>query len=96
MNYLRVSIVGLLFLAKPVRGEDWPGWRGPTGQGVSAVRQAEMVEAVKAATNHESWQKTLKQNRWESSWLSGPSFNGFIDVDLTTSRVMVHLLKLKA
>ena len=72
-------------------------WRGVfTGQGVSAVRQAEMVEAVKAATNHESWQKTLKQNRWESSWLSGPSFNGFIDVDLTTSRVMVHLLKLKA
>jgi len=54
------------------------------------------VEAVKAATNHESWQKTLKQNRWESSWLSGPGFNGFIDVDLTTSRVMVHLLKLKA
>lgn len=76
---------------------DMANWRGVfTGQGVSAARQAEMVEAVKAATNHESWQKTLKQNRWESSWLSGPGFNSFIDVDLTTSRVMVHLLKLKA
>ena len=76
---------------------DMANWRGVfTGQGVSAARQAEMVEAVKAATGHESWQKTLKQNRWESSWLSGPGFNSFIDVDLTTSRVMVHLLKLKA
>ncbi|HEY3049591.1 MAG TPA: tripartite tricarboxylate transporter substrate-binding protein [Polaromonas sp.] len=76
---------------------DMANWRGVfTGQGVSAARQAEMVEAVKAATNHESWQKTLKQNRWESSWLAGPNFNSFIDFDLTTSRVMVHLLKLKA
>jgi putative tricarboxylic transport membrane protein len=55
-----------------------------------------MLEAVKAATGHESWQKTLKQNHWESSLLSGPSLASFIDFDLTTSRVMVHLLKLKA
>ena len=76
---------------------DMANWRGVfTGQGVSAVRQAAMMEAVKLATSHESWQKTLRQNRWESSWLAGPGFNSFIDVDLTTSRVMVHLLKLKA
>jgi len=62
---------------------------------VSAARRAEMVEAVRLATNHESWQKVLKQNRWESSWLSGPNLDSFIDFDLTTSRVMVHLLKLK-
>jgi putative tricarboxylic transport membrane protein len=54
-----------------------------------------MVEAVRLATSHESWQKVLKQNRWESSWLSGPNLDSFIDFDLTTSRVMVHLLKLK-
>lgn len=76
---------------------DMANWRGVfTGQGVSAARQSGMVEAVKLATSHESWQKTLRQNRWESSWLAGPGFNSFIDVDLTTSRVMVHLLKLKA
>jgi len=75
---------------------DMANWRGVfTGQEVSPARRAEMVEAVRLATNHESWQKVLKQNRWESSWLSGPSFDSFIDVDLTTSRVMVHLLKLK-
>lgn len=72
-------------------------WRAVfTGQGVTAARQAEMADAVKAATGHESWQKTLKQNHWDSSWLSGPGLASFIDFDLTTSRVMVHLLKLKA
>ena len=76
---------------------DMANWRGVfTGDGVSAQRRAEMVEAVKAATAHDLWQKVLKQNRWESSLLTGPDFNSFIDVDLTTSRVMVHLLKLKA
>jgi putative tricarboxylic transport membrane protein len=76
---------------------DMANWRGVfTGQNVSEARQAEMLEAVKAAAGHESWQKTLKQNHWESSLLSGPSLASFIDFDLTTSRVMVHLLKLKA
>jgi putative tricarboxylic transport membrane protein len=76
---------------------DMANWRGVfTGQSVTAARLAEMLDAVKAATGHESWQKTLKQNRWESSLLSGPGFASFIDFDLTTSRVMVHLLKLKA
>lgn len=76
---------------------DMANWRGVfTGQNVPDARQAEMLEAVKAAAGHESWQKTLKQNHWESSLLSGPSLASFIDFDLTTSRVMVHLLKLKA
>ena len=72
-------------------------WRGVfTGDGVTAARRGEMVEAVKLATAHESWAKTLKQNHWESSVLVGPSFNSFIETDMTTSRVMVHLLKMKA
>ena len=72
-------------------------WRGVfTGLDVPATRRAEMVEGIKVATGHDSWLKTLKQNHWESSWLSGPAFASFIDVDMTTSRVMAHLLKLKA
>ncbi len=72
-------------------------WRAVfTGQGVAAARQTEMVEVVQAAIAHESWQKTLRQNHWNSSWLAGPGLASFIDFDLTTSRVMVHLLKLKA
>jgi putative tricarboxylic transport membrane protein len=72
-------------------------WRGIfTGQSVTPARQAELLEGVKAATSQESWQQVLRQNRWESSWLAGPAFGSFIEVDLTTSRVMVHLLKLKS
>lgn len=76
---------------------DMANWRGVfTGLDVPATRRAEMVEGIKVATGHDSWLKTLKQNHWESSWLSGPAFASFIDVDMTTSRVMAHLLKLKA
>ena len=58
--------------------------------------RGEMVEAVKLATAQESWAKTLRQNHWEPSVLVGPSFNSFIETDMTTSRVMVQLLKMKA
>lgn len=93
----RRSVFGIPAIREQGVDVNMANWRGVfTGQGVTAARQAEMVDAVKAATSHESWQKTLKQNRWESSWLSGPSFNSFIDFDMTTSQVMVHLLKLKA
>ena len=49
-----------------------------------------------AATRHESWLRTLKQNRWEPSWLTGKDLAEFMELDLTTARVMVYLLKLKA
>ena len=76
---------------------DMANWRAVfTGNGVAPARAAEMVEAVKAATSQESWQKTLKLNRWESSWLAGTALTSVIDFDLTTARVMVHLLKMKA
>lgn len=72
-------------------------WRAVfTGKGVSLERQAEMVEAVRLATLHDSWKATLKQNHWDASWMTGKDLNNQIDLDLTTARVMVHLLKLKA
>lgn len=90
------SVFGIPAIREQGVDVDMANWRGVfTGQDVSAARRAEMVEGVRLATNHESWQKVLKQNRWESSWLAGPSLESFIDFDLTTSRVMVHLLKLK-
>lgn len=91
------SIFGIPAIREQGVDVDMANWRGVfTGQGVSAARRAKMVEAVKAATAQESWQQTLKQNRWESSWLSGPGLDSFIDFDLATSRVMMHLLKFKA
>ncbi|MFN4121569.1 Bug family tripartite tricarboxylate transporter substrate binding protein [Acidovorax sp.] len=72
-------------------------WRGVfTGKGVAPARAAEMLTAIEAATHHESWTRTLKQNRWEPSWLTGKDLAEFMELDLTTARVMVYLLKLKA
>ncbi|MFY3384280.1 Bug family tripartite tricarboxylate transporter substrate binding protein [Paracidovorax sp. MALMAid1276] len=72
-------------------------WRGVfTGKGVAPARTAEMLAAVEAATHHESWARTLRQNRWEPSWLAGKDLAEFMELDLTTARVMVYLLKLKA
>ncbi len=72
-------------------------WRGVfTGKSVSPARTAELLAAVEQATRHESWLQTLKQNRWEASWLAGKDLTEFMELDLTTARVMVYLLKLKA
>ncbi|UCV01382.1 Bug family tripartite tricarboxylate transporter substrate binding protein [Acidovorax radicis] len=72
-------------------------WRGVfTGKGVPAGRTAEMLTAVEAATNNEAWLRTLKQNKWDPSWLTGKDLTEFLELDLTTARVMVYLLKLKA
>jgi putative tricarboxylic transport membrane protein len=71
-------------------------WRGVfTGKGVSSARAAELLAALEQATHHESWLQTLKQNRWEASWLTGKDLAEFMELDLTTARVMTYLLKLK-
>lgn len=76
---------------------DMANWRGVlTGKGVPAERTASMVEAIRLATLHDSWKATLKQNHWDAAWATGKDLNEAMDLDLTTSRVMVHLLKLKA
>lgn len=91
------SVFGIPSIREQGINADMANWRGVfTGQSVSAARRAEMLEAVKGAIAHESWQKTLKQNHWESSWLAGPDFINFINIDLSTLRGMTYLLKLKA
>jgi putative tricarboxylic transport membrane protein len=91
------SVYGIPAIREQGVDVDMANWRGVfTGQGVSAERAADMVEGVRRAVAHETWLKVMKQNHWESSFLAGQSLNSFIDFDLTTARVMVHLLKLKA
>jgi putative tricarboxylic transport membrane protein len=93
----RRSVYGIPAIRDQGVDVDMANWRGVfTGQGVSAERATEMVEGVRRAVAHDSWLKVMKQNHWESSFLAGASLNSFIDFDLTTARVMVHLLKLKA
>ena len=72
-------------------------WRGLfVGTGVAPARVAELLAGVKTATLHAHWQKTLKQNRWESSWLDGADLRSFIEIDQTTATAIIYMLKLKA
>jgi putative tricarboxylic transport membrane protein len=72
-------------------------WRGLfVGSGVLPARVAELLAGVKNATAHASWQKALKQNRWESSWLDGADLRSFIEIDQTTASAIIYMLKLKA
>ncbi|PJI96975.1 putative tricarboxylic transport membrane protein [Acidovorax sp. 69] len=93
----RRSVFGLPAFREQGLDAAMANWRGVfTGKGIPAVRVAEMLSAVEAATTHESWLRTLKQNRWDPSWLTGKDLAEFMELDLTTARVMVYLLKLKA
>ena len=91
------AIFGIPAIREQGVDAEMANWRGVfTGDGVPTERQAEMVQAVRAATLQDNWKRTLEKNRWESAWLSDANFSSFIDVDMTTSQIMVHLLKLKA
>ncbi|KQO14301.1 tripartite tricarboxylate transporter substrate binding protein [Acidovorax sp. Leaf78] len=93
----RRSVFGLPAFREQGLDATMANWRGVfTGKGVSAARTADMLTAVEAATGHESWLRTLKTNRWDPSWLAGKDLAEFMELDLTTARVMVYLLKLKA
>jgi putative tricarboxylic transport membrane protein len=75
---------------------DISNWRAVfTGQALTAGRQADMVDAMKTAVTYELWKKTLKQNYWDSAWLSGADLGSFIDIESKTTTLMVQLLKLK-
>lgn len=72
-------------------------WRGVfTGKGTTAARTADMVAAIEQATVHGFWQNTLRQNRWNPSWLTGKNLRDFMELDATTANAMVYLLKLKS
>lgn len=92
----RRSVGGLMPIREQGVDVEMANWRGVfTGQGVSPERSARLLEGLQRAVAHDSWQKALRSNRWESSWLAGPALGSFIDLDATTARVMVHMLKLK-
>lgn len=72
-------------------------WRSVmTGKDVPAARRTEMLDALARATAHDSWRKTLKENRWSSAWLPGKDFASFLDIEVATTRLMLYLLKLRA
>ena len=53
----------LLALISPTRGEDWPGFRGPTGQGISAEKG---LPTDWSKTKNVAWSKKIPGEAWSS------------------------------
>jgi len=93
----RRSAMGLPSFREQNVDADMANWRAVfTGKDVPPARRAEMVAALNQAIGNAGWQRTLKQNHWESSWLTGKDFGDFLEMELITARIMMYLLKLKA
>jgi len=75
---------------------DLANWRGIfTGSAVSLKRQQELVTAARRAVQTDAWQKTLKRQNWDSSWMEGKDFQGYLQLDSAMAGVMTVILKLK-
>ncbi len=62
-------VVGLALLAGgAARGEDWPEFRGPTGQGLSSAHN---VPVEWSDTKNVAWKQTIPGNGWSSPVVSG-------------------------
>lgn len=92
----RVPLFGLPSFREQGLDLDMANWRGLlTGQRVPPERVQALAAALKRATAHESWQRTLQQNRWSAYWSEGASFADFLSVESGMVQAMGMLLKLK-
>lgn len=93
----RHSLFGLPSLREQGLDADMANWRAVfTGRQVPAARAQALLATVEQATQHDSWQRALRRNRWEPSWQAGREFSGFLELELTTASVMAYRLQLKA
>ncbi len=71
-------------------------WRGVFAPlGLPPARNAQLRDAVQAATQHASWKAALTRNNWQAAWLAGPGLRDAIEVDQAIAGVLVRLLQLK-
>jgi putative tricarboxylic transport membrane protein len=76
---------------------DLANWRGVfTGKAVPAQRQAVLLDAVRRGVAAEAWQKALKRSNWDSYWMEGKDFQGFLELDQSMAGVLTYILKLKS
>lgn len=102
MKIRSVIVIGTLALSLPARAEEnWPEFRGPTGQGLS---DATGVPVTWSETQHVRWKTAIHGRAWSSPvvfgnqvWLTTASEEGHelfaVAVDRTTGKIL-HDLKL--
>src|SRR5258706_9360156 len=68
MKQIRAIILAILVLSMPAVAEDWPQFRGPSGQGIS---QAKDVPIKWSASENVAWKKEIPGQGWSSPVLMG-------------------------
>lgn len=100
------TLLALLFLSLPILAQDWPEFRGPSGQGHSAERGLPMTWSE---TKNVKWKTAIPGKGWSSPaiqgnriWLTTATEEGkslrAVCVDLKTGAVLlnIELFKLKS
>jgi putative tricarboxylic transport membrane protein len=93
----RNSLFGLPSLREQGMATDLGNWRGvfaPPGVAPDLVDAWTRTLTRLAATPE--WKAILDKNNWRASPLYGAEFRNFVELEQTTARVIVHLLKLHA
>jgi len=68
MRTVLAAAMAVALASLPAAGEDWPGWRGPTGQGLSAETG---VPTEWSATRNVAWKTPIPGEGWSSPIVFG-------------------------
>ena len=92
----RRSVHGLPAMSEQGVNVELGNWRGVFAPGgLPPARNAQLRDAVQAATQHARWKAALARHDWQAAWLSGPALKEAIEVDSAIAGVLVRLLQLK-
>ena len=93
----RNGLYGLPSLREQSINTDLGNWRGVfAAPGVPADQVDSWMRTLTRLAAAQEWKALLDKNNWRASPLYGAEFRNFVELEQTTARVIVHLLKLHA
>ncbi|QPF74237.1 tripartite tricarboxylate transporter substrate binding protein [Roseateles sp. DAIF2] len=73
---------------------NWRGVFAPSG--LNEGQTQAMASLLERVARSNEWADLVRRNDWLSTYRSGSDFRSFVESEMTTARVVVHMLKLKA
>jgi putative tricarboxylic transport membrane protein len=93
----RRSRYGLPALREGGIDTDLANWRGLFAPaGISEAQSQALAALIERGARSPDWTELLRRNDWVGAYRAGSDFRSFVESEMTTARVVVHMLKLKA
>ena len=83
------TMVGTLFLSPVSSGEDWPQFRGPTAQGISAAKN---IPTEWSPTKNVAWKISVPGNGWASPIVADGRIYISTAIGEETGNISLHLI----